>query len=143
MRLSLQLSDFIVKSDDDYCQDDIVARYGESIISVLMDAKSLGVHQVTLRLIGKPDASINPRAAAWVDKHGMQWAGKHILKVMEAYGHPLATYHWGGKIFDFEGLSVCVADCLTEDPGKFEPRSWIFDGKHLRYSWQYKGALVF
>lgn len=79
----------------------------------------------------------------------VQDKGTELIEVVsgsvsgEPLGKKIATYHWGGMIFDVNGMSVCVADCLTEDPDTFEPRSWIFDGKHLRYSWQHKGAIVF
>ena len=111
--------------------------------NIIADAQELGAHQITFRLIGKPDVCKNHEAAAWVDKNGYQEEGYRILTSVGELGKKIATYHWGGLIYDVNGMSVCVADCLTEDPNKFEPRSWIYDGKHLRYSWQHKGAIVF
>lgn len=121
-----------------------ITHWAEHIHRVVRDAQSLGAHQITFRLIGKPDVSVNKRAANWVDSYGFQHERGAIQKAIEKRGgKKIATYHWGGMIYDVNGMSVCVADCLTEDPEKFEPRSWIFDGEHLRYSWQHKGAIVF
>jgi len=140
VRLSLQMTNafflFPGKKTTDEIFKDIIA-----------DAASLGVHQLTFRMIGQPDnqTESGKKASDWIKKHcPSQFAVESSLRrTLVATGTKIATYHWGGVIYDVDGVSVCLADCLTESPEKFEPRTWIFDGKHLRYSWQYKGAIIF
>lgn len=117
-----------------------VCSTGEWFYNTIEDAKKLGVQQITFRKIGKPDRSSNDKATEWVETYGDQ---RDYTEVLARLGKKLATYHWGGMIYDINGISVCLADCLTESPDTFEPRSWIFDGKNLRYSWQYEGAIIF
>jgi hypothetical protein len=123
----------------------------------IMDAKSLGAQQITFRRVGLPEAiTQNKEAYYWVkefgDIHdysevftggGDPGLGKRHAGPLPALGKKISTYHWGGMIYDVNGMSVCIAECLTEDPSTFEPRSWIFDGRNLRYSWQYEGAIIF
>jgi len=112
----------------------------EWFYNTIADAKQLGAKQITFRRVGMPDKAQNEEAAKWVEMYG---DGRDYTEVLDRLGKKLATYHWGGLIYDINGMSVCVADCLTESPNTFEPRSWIFDGKNFRYSWQYEGAIIF
>jgi hypothetical protein len=108
--------------------------------NTIQDAKKLGVQQLTFRQIGKPDKTSNQEVFDWVENNRDKNNYNGLLNEM---GVKLSTYHWGGMIYDIKGMSVCIADCLTENPDTFEPRSWIFDGKNLRFSWQHEGAIVF
>lgn len=49
----------------------------------------------------------------------------------------------GAEVFDFEGQNLCMTDCMTETTNKEEVRQLIYfpDG-HLRYSWNYEGAII-
>jgi hypothetical protein len=108
--------------------------------NTILDAKQMGAQQITFRSIGTPDKTKNKEAYEWIEKYRDR---NNYNDLLSAMGRKIGTYHWGGMIYDIKGMSVCVADCLTENPGTFEPRTWIFDGKNLRYSWQFEGAIVF
>jgi hypothetical protein len=48
-------------------------------------------------------------------------------------------------VFDYKGQNVCLSNCLTHEPytDKSVMRNLIFfpDG-HLRYDWEYQGAIL-
>lgn len=118
----------------------------EQLVEYIEAAKQLNVHQITFRKIGKPDIvqeeSIQVRE--WIDQYADSTEIKEYRQFFEdSKIKKIATYHWGGLVYSVDNLSVVLADCLTENPDTFDPRSWIFDGKNLRYSWQHKGAIVF
>jgi hypothetical protein len=49
----------------------------------------------------------------------------------------------GAIVYDYRGQNVCLTDALTIEPETDKIRQLIFfpDG-HLRYDWQYKGAIL-
>jgi hypothetical protein len=108
--------------------------------STINKAKELGAHQITFRPVSTPDWGGDPEIRQWATKHGDRADYGHIF---DGIGTKLWSMSWGGQIYDVGGVSVCYADCLTDKPELDQPRSYIFDGKHLRYSWQYGGALIF
>jgi len=69
---------------------------------------------------------------------------KPIWEYLKKHGQKIITFPWGSEVFDFEGISVCIAECLTIRPQDDTIRSAILypDG-HLRYSWEFPGAVIF
>lgn len=53
------------------------------------------------------------------------------------------TLAHGAVVFDLDGQNLCLNQCLTVQPDAEEMRNLIFfpDG-HLRYYWQYPGAIL-
>jgi hypothetical protein len=49
----------------------------------------------------------------------------------------------GAIVYDLHGQNICLTNALTIEPRSDEIRQLIFfpDG-HLRYDWQYKGAII-
>jgi hypothetical protein len=49
----------------------------------------------------------------------------------------------GATVYDYDGQNICLTDCLTIDPTEEKLRQLIYfpDG-HLRYDWQYQGAIL-
>jgi pyruvate-formate lyase-activating enzyme len=108
-------------------------------------AKAHRVEQVTVRPVSKPAASIDPYAAAWAEEHAVSTRNiGAIKKLLDREGHKLMTLAHGAVVYDVEGISVCLTDCLTIKPEGDDIRQLIFfpDGT-AAYDWQYEGAILF
>jgi hypothetical protein len=139
VRVSVQLTNFLPYPNGKLFTNSL-------FIDTIRDAKKLGAEQITFRLLGTAANSKDTVATDWVKKHApdQKTASHMMLKTMENMGaNQWGKYDWGGRLYDFEGMSVCVADCLTEMPNDEIPRSYIFDGRRLRHSWQYEGFVIF
>lgn len=107
-------------------------------------AKKNKVEQLTITPVRAPQKSENPKVAQWVAEHEldetMQWAMKESL---DSSGKKLLTLAHGATVYDVDGQNICLSDCLTIKPSPEEVRQLIFfpDG-HLRYDWQYSGAIL-
>lgn len=109
-------------------------------VETVQQAKDMGALQITFRTIGHPDHTVNFEVAKWVRENAdyVNYSG-----YFDSLGTRLRRLDWGGIIYDYNGMSVCCAECITDNANLDEPRSYIFDGKHLRFSWQYPGAIIF
>jgi hypothetical protein len=109
-------------------------------VDEIMVAKYWGAKQITFRTIGKPSDTDNKEVREWVDKfadpHSYAWCFEQI-------GTKLWDFDWNGRVYDVNGMSVCISDCLDDSPKIKLPRSFVFDGNNLRYSWDYEGAIIF
>jgi len=109
-------------------------------VEQIMAAQILGAKQITFRTIGTSAECNNKKVVDWInkyaDKQNYSWCFDEI-------GTNLWDFDWNGRVYDVSGMSVCISDCLDDRVEIKQPRSFIFDGQHLRYSWQYKGALIF
>lgn len=109
-------------------------------------AKAHGVEQVTVRPVTTPDPeTVQDRAVYdWSVAHAVpdaQW--RALVDWVEARGKRLMALVHGAAVFDLAGQNLCLSNCLTLKPEEEELRQLIFfpDG-HLRYDWQYTGALL-
>ena len=106
--------------------------------------KKNNVEQLTVRSIGAPKKTENKLIYNWAIKHIL---GKKqiedINKFIEKNAKKLMTFSYGAIVYDLDGQNICISDCLTIKPETDELRQLIFfpDG-HLRYDWQYKGAVL-
>lgn len=115
------------------------------LASLIRECRVLDIEQLTLRPVNKPD---NPKMSEemelWFINNGIGWES---LEEMESYlrrkGHQLMKLIHGGVVYDVDGQNVCLSNSLTIDPNTEELRQLIFfpDG-HLRYDWQYEGAIL-
>ncbi len=66
-----------------------------------------------------------------------------IRSFLESDGTLLMTLIHGASIYDVKGQNVCLTDSLTLTARTDDLRQLIFfpDG-HLRYDWQYPGAIL-
>src|SRR3989344_543872 len=114
--------------------------------SLLNFAKENEVEQLTLTPVNKPEKEYSHNDEAW------QWTEEHHLKeeqleditdYVEKSGVHLMTLPHGAKVFDVNGQNLCLNSCLTKDAASDNLRNLIFfpDG-HLRYYWQYPGAIL-
>lgn len=102
------------------------------------------VEQLTLRPVEMPEQSRDAEAAAWVRGHEPSDALVDDLRdYLDMEGTRLMELLHGAVIYDLRGQNVCLSNCLTLDASDERIRQLIFfpDG-HLRYDWQYGGAVL-
>jgi molybdenum cofactor biosynthesis enzyme MoaA len=111
---------------------------------MLCFAKTNNVEHLTLRPVNKPNETRNLDVYKWVAKnHLTKPQFKEIRNYLESKGKRLLSFPQGGVIYDVDGQNVCLANSLTrsEDPDKIRQLIFFPDG-HLRYDWEYKGAIL-
>jgi hypothetical protein len=108
-------------------------------------ARENRVEQVTLRNISTP---INPQhgdeVARWIFENQVSFETMRGLKQWLHINHTLVLrLAYGAEVFDVAGQNVCLSNCLTVNEERDTLRQLIFfpDG-HLRYAWQYPGAIL-
>jgi len=103
------------------------------------------VEQLTMRPVTKPDESENAAIFKWTSEHHV--SNDFVNEVnanLKAGGHIIDELAHRATVYDYKGQNVCMTNCLTVATSEHELRQVIFypDG-HLRYAWQYAGAIIF
>jgi molybdenum cofactor biosynthesis enzyme MoaA len=116
----------------------------EGIDELVQFARQHRVEQLTVCPVNKPQQSSDTEAAKWVREHAL--AKETIVKMrkhLDAKGARLMELAHGAIVYDSGGQNVCLSCCLSINPGGENIRQLIFfpDG-HLRYDWQYPGAIL-
>jgi molybdenum cofactor biosynthesis enzyme MoaA len=117
---------------------------GERLEEMIHFAREHGVEQLTIRPVNAPEDSRDADTFNWTKDHfltGQQFESlKNYLKLN---GRELMRLVHGAVVYDVRGQNVCLSNCLTIDAEGEEIRQLIFfpDG-HLRYDWQYQGAIL-
>jgi molybdenum cofactor biosynthesis enzyme MoaA len=107
-------------------------------------AKQNKVEQLTVRPVNAPEDSRNVEVKDWTLAHMLTTPQrKDIESYLHENGHLLQRTGYGARIYDVGGQNVCLTNSLTLDAETEDVRQLIFfpDG-HLRYDWQYEGALI-
>lgn len=107
-------------------------------------ARANQVEQLTLRPVNKTDMNRGAEAYEWTrDHHLKENHYKEIASFLENDGIQIMKLVHGARVFDVWGQNVCLTNSLTIDPCSEDIRQLIFfpDG-HLRYDWQYEGAIL-
>jgi molybdenum cofactor biosynthesis enzyme MoaA len=109
-------------------------------------AREHRVEQLTVRPVAHPgaDRSRDAEVYDWSAAHYLpEERQREIHAHLERQGVRLMTLMHGAQVFDVGGQNVCLTDCLTIAPATEDIRQLIFfpDG-HLRYDWQYEGAIL-
>ena len=117
----------------------------DRVLDMVAFARSHGVEQLTIRPIYAEDSSIDLKVGEWTRANTIDDKSlKQISDYFEANGTHILTLQHGAPVYDYDGQNVCLTDCLTIHPDETEEaRQLIFfpDG-HLRYAWQYPGAII-
>lgn len=116
----------------------------KEVRNLIAFARDNRVEQLTIRPVEMPKRSEDPRVAAWVANHMLDSRRlKAIRRFLEKNGNKLMELVHGAVVYDVKGQNVCLTNALTIDPFSDEVRQLIFfpDG-HLRYDWQYPGAIL-
>lgn len=116
----------------------------EDLQDLVSFAREHQVEQLTIRPVNRPASSRNEEAYNWTSQHYLppeQLDG--VRQFLEVNGALLMTLVHGARVYDLKGQNVCLTDSLTLEPRSDDLRQLIFfpDG-HLRYDWQYPGAIL-
>lgn len=113
---------------------------------LLSFAKENNVEQLSVKVMVKPQKSIDPEVFKWeTEHHLLDEQIKDIRGYLCAKGSKVMTLAHGAAVYDVNGqncsLTDPTTDCFTEAPGKDEIRQLIFfpDGA-IRTDWRYEGA---
>jgi molybdenum cofactor biosynthesis enzyme MoaA len=112
--------------------------------NLIKKAKEWGVEQLSIRKLAMPKHSEDKEISTWTRKNTVD--EKELEKIEEFIvknGNKLMTIHEKAQIYDINGQNLCLTDALTIEPQSDNLRQIIFfpDG-HLRFDWQYKGAIL-
>lgn len=116
----------------------------QSLKELVAFARENHVEQLTARSIEKPQRSVSAEVASWVAKHAPPRSLVTGLRThLDKNAARLMELPHGAVIYDWDGQNICLNNCLTIDPRNDTIRQLIFfpDG-HLRYDWQYPGAIL-
>ncbi len=107
-------------------------------------AKENRVEQLTITPINKPSDTSNQKIWQWTEEHQLtkkQLSG--VIRYVGNKGTQLMRLIHGAKVYDLAGQNICLNNCLALRADSEDMRNLIFfpDG-HLRYDWQYKGAIL-
>ena len=110
----------------------------ERLINIVNTNK---VEQLTIRTLEKTEYLSYKSISKWIDNHRVE--NTEIKKFLDSKAKHLMNLVHGAKVYDYQGQNVCLTNALTCTPNPEEVRQLIFfpDG-HLRYDWQYKGAIL-
>ena len=106
--------------------------------------KTYDVEQFTIRNINFPDKSENEDVKNWTMRNRLDEETETSLNEwVIKNGTKLATLVHGAEVYDVKGQNVCLSSCLTHDSESNQIRQLIYfpDG-HIRYDWQFKGAIL-
>jgi len=116
----------------------------EKLRKMIDFAKKNKVEQLTVTPVNKPDDTESREVWTWTKGHHLTDEQRaDIQDYVEKNGSHLLTLFHGAKVYDIEGQNVCFNSCLSVHPNAEDMRNLIFfpDG-HLRYYWQYSGAIL-
>lgn len=118
----------------------------QEVANLIAVAQVHGVEQLKLCPVTKPSAEHNRdiEAYSWTDRHYIK---PEQLQAIENYlrtnGTKIMELMHGAVVYDVKDQNVCLSNCLTIEPETGNIRQMIFfpDG-HIRYDWQYGGAVL-
>jgi molybdenum cofactor biosynthesis enzyme MoaA len=116
----------------------------KALLNLVRFARENRVEQLTVRPVNQPAHSRDPVAAEWVRGHRLtRDQEKAIAAFLERKAMTLMDLPHGARVYDLDGQNVSLANSLTLQPRSGNIRQLIFfpDG-HLRYDWQYQGAVL-
>lgn len=137
---SVRLSCLLIKGYIDSIYDKSLS----DITSLIQFARECNVEQLTLRTLEKPKQTVDCKVSQWIDKHILTYDEMLTIKqFFEKNATKLLELVHGATVYDYQGQNVCMTHALTHTPDPDEIRQLIYfpDG-HLRYDWQYRGAIL-
>jgi molybdenum cofactor biosynthesis enzyme MoaA len=125
----------------------LIKGYIDSVSEVctLIDfAKNNKVEQLTLRELRVEEVSEDIRVQRYCQRNQLfEYDFNSIKDWLINNGRLLMTLPHNAKIYDVDKQNVCIVDCEMLQPLSGDIRTLIFfpDG-HLRYNWEYGGAIL-
>jgi molybdenum cofactor biosynthesis enzyme MoaA len=116
----------------------------EEVKELIKKANEWKIEQLTIRSIRVPKESENKEVYTWTKKRVIDpKIMEKLHNFLEKNANKIMTLGYGAIVYDFNGQNVCLSDCLTIKPNTEDLRQLIFfPDSHLRYDWQYKGAII-
>lgn len=113
----------------------------ENTMELMRDWK---VEQTTFTPVRMPKNCKDLSVKKWIIEHEL--SDDKISRISEDANRKstkLMTLPHGAVVYDYRGQNLCISNCLTVSPNDDNLRNLIFfqDG-HLRYDWQYSGAIL-
>ena len=132
-KMSVRLSIVVIKNHIDTY---------DSFKAMIEFAKTHKVEQMTFTPVSIPKKSINKEVAEWAWNNKTDFCENVKLWLTRLEAITLMVLPHGAVIYDVGGQNICVSNCL-KPPGENDTlRNLIFDGNHIRYDWQFKGAIL-
>jgi molybdenum cofactor biosynthesis enzyme MoaA len=114
-------------------------------ISRLADyARALSVEQLTVRRLGIVADAEHPGIREWCVNHALSGRQfRRIARFLDRNARRLLTLSHGAVVYEIGGQNLCLTDCVMLEPSTDRIRTLIFfpDG-HLRFDWNYGGAIL-
>lgn len=113
--------------------------------AMVKKSQEWGAEHLTLRKVATPKISQNATVYAWTKAHELT---SNNMSEIESYlnenGNRIGAFDYGGSIYDVDGQNVCFTNALTlkTDSEDFRQAIYFPDG-HVRFDWQYRGAIIF
>ncbi len=107
-------------------------------------AKDNHAEQLTVRKLGIVKCAEDKKTREWCIKYLVSDARLNEIKnFLDRNAQTLMTLPHGAIIYEMNGQNICLTDCVFIQPATDEIRTLIFfpDG-HLRYDWEYGGAIL-
>jgi molybdenum cofactor biosynthesis enzyme MoaA len=115
----------------------------ESLADFVDFARDNHVEQVTVRPITRSSSPEDSTVAKWVDDRTLSYQQlQEIRCALYGQGTLLLKLRHGAEVFDVFGQNVCLSNCLTPPQGEDIRQVIYFPDGHLRYDWQYPGAIL-
>ena len=113
------------------------------IIEMARWAHERWVEQTTFIPVNAPQTYADQEPAKWVAEHALPADfSKFAKSFFDERATPLMELPHGAKVYDFEGQNVCLSNCLTPPVGEQIRQLIFFPDGHLRYDWQFPGAIL-
>jgi len=116
----------------------------QKLMALIDFGRAHQVEQLTVRPVNQPRSSRNEAVSQWTAEHHLTAEQMDDVRTfLQEEGALVMTLAHGALVYDVDGQNVCLTDSLTLDAGSDNLRQLIFfpDG-HLRYDWQYQGAIL-
>jgi molybdenum cofactor biosynthesis enzyme MoaA len=116
----------------------------DSLQAMVRFAREHDVEQLTLTPVNKPTLARDRAHWEWTRAHQLP-ANRvaQLRRYLDRRGTRILELTHGAVVYDLENQNVCLNNCLTVRASTRELRNLIFypDG-HLRFYWQYGGAVL-
>jgi len=116
----------------------------DEVKSLARFAKKFEVEQLTVRPVTLSDTDHTSDWYKWTVAHQMtDEAVITIHRWLTDNAQKLMSLSHGAEVFDYEEQNICLSNCLTIEPDADNLRQIIvFPDGHLRYDWNYEGAIL-
>jgi hypothetical protein len=115
----------------------------KAIDEFLEFAKNNNCEEVTLRPVSKPEESRSQDVYDWTSNHQINSeALESICDYFEKKGKLVKKFPFGGRIYDINGMSVCLTNCLTKDAEGYMRQLIFYPNGIIATDWTKEAKLL-